>query len=72
MDPDRWDFHNDDDSPTTDIYVLARRPPTGEWDSVDIVFLDRESLMHWLRSYGGVNEFAENCVALLLGHSPQQ
>jgi hypothetical protein len=39
------------------------------WDSVDIELLDLQSLMTWLRSRGGNNEWAENTVALLLGHS---
>lgn len=36
--------------------------------NVDIVELDRESLLAWLRSRGGSNPWAENCVLMLLGH----
>jgi len=50
----------------TGIYVRA-------WDvrgvhSVDIAALDRESLLTFLRSRGGDNKFAEDCVGILLGH----
>jgi hypothetical protein len=48
------------------IYVRAL---DGErWVSVDIVDLDKESLLHWLRSRGGDNPWAEDVVGILLGH----
>ena len=51
----------------TGIYVRAKRAQ--KWDSVDIAELDHASLILWLRSRGGANEWAENVVAVLLGHS---
>lgn len=51
----------------THIYVRALSD-AGQWISVDIGELDRDSLHRWLRSRGGVNLFAENCVLVLLGH----
>jgi hypothetical protein len=55
--------------PETGIYVRAMNPQ-GRFASVDIVTLDRPSLMNWLRSRGGSNEWAENTVAALLGWAP--
>lgn len=52
---------------TTGIFVRAKHPVTGDWDSVDIARLDKESLIYWLRSRGGDNKFAENVVCVLLG-----
>jgi hypothetical protein len=40
----------------------------GRWDNADIAYLDKESLLAWLRSRGGNNEWAENVVGILLGH----
>jgi hypothetical protein len=37
-------------------------------DSVDIAYLDKDSLKRWLRSGGGANELAEGVVLILLGH----
>lgn len=51
----------------TGIYVRAVNV-AGMWNSVDIAELERDSLHRWLRSRGGVNLFAENCVLVLLGH----
>lgn len=51
----------------TGIYVRAKNSE-GKWISTDIWALDRESLLCWLRSRGGVNEWAENALMLLLGH----
>ncbi len=53
----------------TGIYVRAKR---GEkWDSVDIAELSPESLLEWLRSRGGENEWAEGTVFALLGHGDE-
>jgi hypothetical protein len=41
----------------------------GLWDNIDIAHLDAESLLTWLRSRGGANDYAEQVVFLLLGHS---
>jgi len=38
----------------------------------DIAHLDLPSLLAWLRSRGGKNEWAETCVALILGHAPEK
>ena len=64
-DPDRVDKYSD-----TGIYVRAKTPE-GKWDAVDIAELDLPSLKAWLRSRGGDNEWAENTVYLLLGHSSE-
>ena len=55
------------DLPQTGIYVRASTPE-GVWDSVDIALLQKPSLLRWLKSRGGHNIWAENVVALLLGH----
>ena len=39
-----------------------------KFGNFDIGELDCDSLMRWLRSRGGYNEWAENVVAILLGH----
>lgn len=52
----------------TGIFVRALGPE-GRWGSFDIVELDKASLLTWLRSRGGYNPWAENTVALLLGHA---
>ncbi len=36
--------------------------------SVDIADLDKASLLIWLKSRGGDNKWAEDCVGILLGH----
>lgn len=51
----------------TGIFVRAMLPD-GDWDSVDIIYLDKESVLEWLRSRGDDNEFAEDVVLILLGH----
>jgi hypothetical protein len=67
VDPARWP-EKEPARHVTGIYVRAS-VPDGGFDSVDIWCLDRDSLMRWLRSRGGANEWAENTVAVLLGHS---
>jgi len=42
--------------------------PDGKWGTCDIIYLEKESLLTWLRSRGGKNEYAENLVGLLLGY----
>lgn len=54
------------DNNYTGIYVRARY--NGRIDNYDIIELDRDSLVRWLKSRGGSNEWAENTVLLLLGH----
>lgn len=63
-DPSRQD---DDHHGSTGIYVRAKGYD-GRWGSFDIAELDRSSLHTWLRSRGGENQWAENCVLALLGH----
>jgi hypothetical protein len=43
----------------------------GQYLTCDITYLDRASLLAWLRSRGGSNLWAENTVLLLLGHTPE-
>ena len=67
FDPDRINdqgLHN-----FTGIYVRAI-DPDGKHGSADIAELDRDSLKAFLRSRGGKNLWAENVVALMLGHDP--
>lgn len=54
----------------TGIYVRAKNA-AGTWGAVDIAHLDRPSLVAWLRSRGGANEWAENVVLILLGHTTE-
>jgi len=56
------------DVPCTGILVRARI--AGVWSPADIASLERGSLLRWLRSRGGSNLFAENCILRLLGHPP--
>jgi hypothetical protein len=53
---------------TTNIKVRAKGPQG--FDRFDIAELSRESLIAWLRSRGGKNEWAESVVLMLLGHAP--
>ena len=64
--PDRASVNRDMHG-TTGIYVRAKGTD-GKWGSYDIAELDQPSLHSWLRSRGGENPWAENCVMLLLGH----
>jgi hypothetical protein len=66
--PDRASV-NRDMHRTTGIYVRAKGTD-GRWDSFDIAELNRDSLVTWLRSRGGDNFWAENCVLIMLGHDP--
>jgi hypothetical protein len=54
---------------TTGIYLRARA--AGVWCSADLAHLERASVLRWLRSRGGNNLLAENCVLILLGHEPE-
>lgn len=65
VDPNRLDIEE-----STGIYVRAKNGD--EWDSFDILQLDKPSLKAWLRSRGGENEWAESVVLLLLGHNPNE
>lgn len=65
VDKYRWEMF--DTLRPTNIFVRTMLPD-GSWDSVDIIYLDKESLLDWLRSRGGDNEWAEQVVLMLLGH----
>lgn len=52
----------------TGIYVRAFDPTERLWVTVDLAYLDANSVREWLRSRGGDNEWAENTVLILLGH----
>lgn len=60
-DPKRSYYHR-----RTGIFVRAEI--NCKYDSFDIAELDKPSLARWLRTRGGNNEWAENVVALMLGH----
>lgn len=51
----------------TGIFVRAQNK-NGKWETTDIVHLDSQSLLEWLRSRGGQNVWAEETVGILLGH----
>ncbi len=51
----------------TGVYIRAQTSG-GAWISADIILLDKPSLLTWLRSRGGRNDWAENTVAMILGH----
>lgn len=51
--------------------ILVRAKLNGEWGNYDIAELTRQSLFAWLRSRGGSNPWAENTVAIILGHKPE-
>jgi hypothetical protein len=57
---------NRDTWPETGIYVRAKEGT--RWVNADIAHLDAASLLTWLRSRGGDNPWAEDCVGILLGH----
>ena len=52
----------------TNIFVRALSED-GRWMNADIAQLDQPSLLAWLRSRGGANEWAEGVVFVLLDHS---
>jgi hypothetical protein len=62
VDPDR------EDATETGIFVRAQF--NNRFESVDIATLDVHSLKLWLRSRGGVNDYAERVIAMILGHDP--
>jgi hypothetical protein len=51
----------------TGIHLRAK-DQDGKWLAADIATLDKESLIAWLRSRGGDNQWAEDVVGILLGH----
>jgi len=69
VDKERWEIRDHFSSPelVTGVYVRAKLPDA-KWESVDINLLDKISLLSWLKSRGGDNPWAEDCVGILLGH----
>lgn len=51
---------------STGIYIRAKYQES--WGSYDIYELDKESLIKFLKSRGGDNQWAENVVGVMLGH----
>lgn len=66
VDSHRLSLWHENDQQGTGIYVRARLED--RWGSYDIVTLDRDSLIRWLKCRGGDNQWAENVVLALLGH----
>ena len=48
--------------------IMVRAKDQNIFVSADLAELDRASLLAWLRSRGGDNPWAEDCVGILLGH----
>jgi len=69
--PKEGEFHEDSTRlglQHTGIFVRGRRT-TGEYGSIDIMHLTRDSLIDWLESRKDV-DLARNTVLLILGHIP--
>ena len=58
---------NSDRDVITGIVVRAQTP-SGRILNADIADLAKASRLEWLRSRGGDNPWAEDCVGILLGH----
>jgi len=52
----------------TGIYIRAWSDSKNKFVSADILHLDKDSLLEWLKSRGGDNPWAEDVVGILLGH----
>lgn len=50
--------------------IQVRGTLNGQAGTVDVAVLDKASLRLWLRSRGGNNPFAEDAMAMALGHGP--
>ena len=48
--------------------ILVRAKMRDKWGAFDISDLNKESLLAFLRSRGGDNPWAEDCVGIILGH----
>ena len=53
---------------STGIYARAIDPKTERWESVDIIHLDRVSLMRFCRSRGDKSVWMESIIMALLLH----
>jgi hypothetical protein len=60
-------YNNEDMKDVTGIYIRAKTP-SGNYDTGDIAQLDKKSLLSWLKSRGGDNAWAEDCVGIILGY----
>lgn len=56
--------------PETGVLVRAQKSD-GTWTNADIVHLSPDSLLGFLRSRGGENEWAESLVFMLLAYTPE-
>ena len=65
IDPHRWKDKELWELDSPGIYVRAQTPE-GRWESVDIIFLDEESLEEWLKKLG--KEELIHLVKILLQH----
>jgi hypothetical protein len=66
VDGHRLDAMDRGDLEPTGIYVRALYGD--RWGSYDATTLTKESLTVWLRSRGGVNQWAEDVIYILLKH----
>ena len=62
IDPERTKFHE-----ATPLWIRAWHPVDGV-GTYNVAELTAESLLVWLKSRGGDNPWAEDCVGILLGH----
>ncbi|MFN6572361.1 hypothetical protein [Dendronalium sp. ChiSLP03b] len=65
VDPTRWNEKEKWEG--TGIFIRAQFDDE-TWEVVEISHLDKASLLAWLKSKGGDNRLAENCIGVLLGH----
>lgn len=52
----------------TGIYIRTEDPNTSRVKTGDIYYLTSDSLLSWLKSRGGDNQWAEDVVGILMGH----
>lgn len=58
----------DPDRPVIGTGIYVRAKEGDRFVNADIAQLDKASMLEWLRSRGGANEWAENTVGILLGY----
>jgi hypothetical protein len=58
----------DPDRPVIGTGIYVRAKEGDRFVNADIAQLDKASMLEWLRSRGGANEWAENVVGILLGY----
>jgi hypothetical protein len=54
--------------PPTNVPIRAWDPVDQEWCTTDISYLNKASLLTWLKSRDGDNKLAEDLVGILMGH----